>query len=455
MWFKMVLLVLSLSLLGLGAAQQCEGFVGVLGMTPDQLKKEIRANVAAALREGVVMNSGNGTWVGSNQKEQNATLEKAVLEKIVDTAIERRLAAAMEEVIVNISNSFEHLVSPIRIEMNKCNANIQDVDGALEKFNSTMEKMVDTAVERRLATVVEDVVANISNSFEELLTPIMTKLDLLRYPGSTPSHPAASCKEIKELSPTAPSGYYWLRGTGDSSVHMYCDMSRSCEGITGGWMRVTRLNMTNSSHTCPAGLKLLTTPKRLCAMNIDGSGCSSATFNLHGIRYTHVCGKIIGYQQKTPDAFWAYYNNRRLKIDDTYVDGISLTHGRNPRKHIWTFVAALHEVLSRYITDHYTLCPCTNIHNTVTIPIPPYVGSDYFCDTASESHYQYIFYPNDPLWDGQGCGRLNTCCAFNNPPWFMKELPSSTSDDIEMRLCADEARSREDINFETVELYVR
>ena len=41
MWFKVVLLALSLSLLGLGAAQECEGVVGVLGVTPDQLKKEI------------------------------------------------------------------------------------------------------------------------------------------------------------------------------------------------------------------------------------------------------------------------------------------------------------------------------------------------------------------------------------------------------------------------------
>ena len=400
MWFKVVLLVLSLSLLGLGAAQECEGFVGVLGMTPDQLKKEIRANVAAALREGVVMDSGNGSRLGLNQEELNTAMTKAV-----DTAIRRHLATAVEEVIANISNSFEQLVSPIVTEMNKSNANIQ---------------------------------------------AIMSQLHLLRLPGSTPSHPAASCKEIKELSPTAPSGYYWLRGTGDSSVHMYCDMSRSCGGITGGWMRVTRLNMTNSSHTCPAGLKLLTTPKRLCAKNIDGAGCSSATFNLHGIRYTHVCGKIIGYQQKTPDAFCRYYHNRRLTIDDNYVDGISLTHGRNPRKHIWTFAAALDEV-----NHGCNVCPCTNIHSAVTIPIPPYVGSDYFCDTASASRYQYKFYPDDPLWDGQGCGRLNTCCAFNNPPWFMKELPSSTSDDIEMRLCTDEAHSNEDINFESVEVYVQ
>ena len=399
MWFKVLLLVLSLSLLGLGAAQECEGFVGVLGMTPDQLKEEIRANVGAALRQGAVMNSGNGTCVVSNQEELNTTLEKAV-------------------------------------------------DVAIERLNSTMEK----AIERHLAIAVEEVIANISNSFEQLLSPIMTKLDLLRLPGSTPSHPAASCREIKELSPTAPSDYYWLRGTGDSSVHMYCDMSKSCGGITGGWMRVTKINMTNSSHTCPAGLKLLTTPKRLCRKNIDGGGCSSATFNLHGIRYTHVCGKIIGYQQKTPDAFWPYYNNRGLTIDDQYVDGISLTHGHNPRKHIWTFVAAVHEV----ITSHpHNICPCTNIHNPVTIPIPPYVGSDYFCDTASEGRYQHIFYPSDPLWDGQGCGRLNTCCSFNNPPWFMKELPSSSSDNIEMRLCADQLRTDEDINFETVELYVQ
>ena len=321
-----------------------------------------------------------------------------------------------------------------------------------DELNATLEKVVDEVIEKHLAAAVEEVIVNISSSFEQLVSPIVTQLHLLRVPGSTPSHPATSCREIKELSPTAPSDYYWLRGTGDSSHHMYCDMSRSCGGITGGWMRVTKINMTNSSHTCPEGLKLLTTPKRLCAMNIDGGGCSSATFDLHGIPYTHVCGKIIGYQQKTPDAFGRYYNNRGLTIDDGYVNGISFTHGHNPRKHIWTFVVAVHEVITG---GHRLICPCTNIHNPVSIPIPPYVGSDYFCDTGSENYVQHHrFYPNDPLWDGQGCGRLNTCCSFNNPPWFMKELPSPARDDIEMRLCADEPRSNEDIPVEIIELYV-
>ena len=211
-------------------------------------------------------------------------------------------------------------------------------------------------------------------------------------------------------------------------------------------MRVTRLNMTNSSHTCPAGLKLLTTPKRLCAKNIDEGGCSSATFNLHGIRYTHVCGKIIGYQQGSTDAFWPYYHNRNLTIDDNYVDGISLTHGRNPRKHIWTFAAALHEV------THFPWSSCTMsvpvpTSTTVHPPSHPMLGVTTFVTLPVKVNFQIKFYPNDPLWDGQGCGRLNTCCSFNNPPWFMKELPSSTSDDIEMRLCADQSRGDEDINF--------
>jgi hypothetical protein len=216
-------------------------------------------------------------------------------------------------------------------------------------------------------------------------------------------------------------------------------------------MKVININMSNSSSSCPSGHKTLTSPKRLCAMNINGAGCSSAYLDVQGVEYSRVCGKIIGYQQKTTDAFYTYYNNRALTIDQTYVDGISLTHGKNPRNHIWTFAAALHEIL----LHPYSSCPCTNIHNHQTQPIPPYVGIDYFCDTGSSQGFEYRFYPEDPLWDGQGCGRLNTCCSFNNPPWFMKQLPASTHDNIEVRLCADQARSDEDIVFQSLELYVQ
>ena len=62
--------------------------------------------------------------------------------------------------------------------------------------------------------------------------------------------------------------------------------------------------------------------------------------------------------------------------------------------------------------------------------VSSFVGHDYFCDTGSENRYQFIFNGDDPLWDGEGCGEFNTCCAWNTPPWFMKQLSPLTSDEI-------------------------
>ncbi len=83
-------------------------------------------------------------------------------------------------------------------------------------------------------------------------------------------------------------------------------------------------------------------------------------------------------------------------LDSNYVDGISLTYGR-PRKHVWTFAASLDEVG----TLPHNNCPCTNINQTNDASTPPvFVGNDYFCDTASQGRYQYIFYDDDPPLDG-------------------------------------------------------
>ena len=214
-------------------------------------------------------------------------------------------------------------------------------------------------------------------------------------------------------------------------------------------MRVANIDMTNSSHTCPQGLRTLTSPKRLCGINISEAGCSSATFAAHGMEYSHMCGKVIGYQWGVTQAFYGYTGNRGLTIDDHYVTGASLTHGRNPRKHIWTLAAGLSE------TQHSTEgCPCSHAYSAYAIP--PWVGDDYFCDTAHK-YWQGSarLYPNDPLWDGEGCESPSTCCSFNNPPWFSKQLPSPTTDDIEMRLCAGRIRTDQDVPVEKIELYTQ
>ena len=69
-------------------------------------------------------------------------------------------------------------------------------------------------------------------------------------PGLLPSVPAISCLQVSLY----PSGYYWVRASNGSAVRMYCDVTRSCGGVTGGWMRVARLDFNDTSTSCPNGL---------------------------------------------------------------------------------------------------------------------------------------------------------------------------------------------------------
>ena len=106
------------------------------------------------------------------------------------------------------------------------------------------------------------------------------------------------------LPPSSPSGYYWVRASNGSAVRVYCDMTRSCGGVTGGWTRVAELDMTNSSHQCPSGLRQRTDSNiRTCVRNTDSPGCSAVQYSTANIHYSRVCGKVIAYQYGTTNAF--------------------------------------------------------------------------------------------------------------------------------------------------------
>ena len=228
-------------------------------------------------------------------------------------------------------------------------------------------------------------------------------------------------------------------------------MNLSCGGVTGGWLRVAQLDMTDSSQQCPSGLlERIDSGIRTCGRTNGLPGCSSVTFTIPSI-YSQVCGKIIGYQAGSPDAFGDSWAGRGTNpsIDTYYVDGVSLTHG-NPRQHIWTFAAGHDEAASLPQFN----CPCTHTPTASQATRPPaYVGEDYFCDITG-SVPSPAFRPEDPLWDGTGCGPLNTCCSFNNPPWFYRQLPQHTTDDIEMRLCFDQGGGDEGMVVEMVDIYI-
>ena len=290
-----------------------------------------------------------------------------------------------------------------------------------------------------------------------LYTPLflhVISIEIMRQELSQVSHPplgsflnpAPSCQLIPQNSS---SRHYWIQNAGTGYANLeYCDMTRRCCNSTGGWMRVAHLDMTDTNQHCPSGFRLITSPKRTCGT--PGSRCVSTTFPLNGVKYSRVCGKIIGYQHYSVDGLGVYYFDRSRTIDSQYVDGVSVTHGQRPRKHIWTFVAALDETRSDSL-----VCPCTKNNTRFTGVVPPFIGQDYFCETGSTYQVANQFYHADPLWDGSGCGPTSNCCGFNNPPWFCKQLSQPTTDDIEMRACTDEGTSNEYLALESVEIYVQ
>ena len=165
-------------------------------------------------------------------------------------------------------------------------------------------------------------------------------------------------------------------------------------------------------------------------------------FPTSNIRYSRVCGRIMV-------ALMHLESEQAPVLTLHNVDGVSLTYG-NPRQHIWTFAAALDQSV---YNDSSSYCPCIN-STLQNINPPSFVGDDYFCDTGMDMNDRYSW-PRDPMWDGAGCGSRNTCCDFNTPPWFYKQLPDPTTDDIEMRACRDEIRDNENIAIVIIEIFVQ
>ena len=264
-----------------------------------------------------------------------------------------------------------------------------------------------------------------------------------------------SCQSILSKDSSSVSGYYIIRtGKGDLNK-VYCDMEGVKCGGVGGWTRIGYINMTESPSTCPFGLSPITYSNldhQLCNKVEPGlAGCNSAFFSSLNITYTKVCGRARGYQFRSPDGFHPTAGISVNSIDGVYLDGVSITHGSNPRKHIWSLAGGLTEGV-----ETYWHCPCnTNSYHSV----PSFVGSDYYCESGvgANQQWQTVLYPDDPLWDGQDCnGSEGPCCTAPNMPWFVKSLDQQTSDDIELRMCSSQSHpDTEGTPLELVELFIR
>ena len=217
----------------------------------------------------------------------------------------------------------------------------------------------------------------------------------------------------------------------------------------GLWNRVAYLNMSDPLEQCPSAWRMNSTNGvRACGRPVTSNQSCSAVIYPTGQHYQRVCGRIIGYQMGTTDAFlhYVYDDHQTVTLDDPYVDGVSITHG-HPRKHIWTFGAGVSES-----TNQTADCPCSGSSGRKA---PDYISNDYYCESgnlADSGIYGHL-YSGDPLWDGQQCE--GQCCSNGkSPPWFIVQLSNPTLDDIEVRICADEGTDNEDTPVELIEIYV-
>ena len=254
----------------------------------------------------------------------------------------------------------------------------------------------------------------------------------------------SSCSQVYELG--LPSGEYTIRSSGGSPVTVYCDMDRvECGG--GVWTRVASYDYSDPNTSCPGDWEQITTPIRGCIDDTPNSFCKSAVFSTGGLQFSQVCGRVLAIQYRSPSAFNNVHSSPPRTIDDHYVDGVSITYG-NPRAHIWSFAA----YPSGTYSGPYHLCPCSQ--PSLNVPATPsFIGDNYFCDTGNSGDCCPVeYFPDDPLFDGQGCEGESTCCSFNNPPWFSTSLPQTTSEDIEVRTCGGSDNHVLITNFD---LYIR
>ena len=265
--------------------------------------------------------------------------------------------------------------------------------------------------------------------------------------GTSEGNPATSCSAVYECNSTAPSGDYWINST-TGPVQVYCEMSSG--GDSSVYMRAGLINMTDENSTCPGNFTYWTNQvRRLCRVapgNVYGV-CVSVTFPMHGLPYTKVRGRALGYQFASLDAFNPYVSPET--VDDYYVDGISVAYG-SPGTHIWTFAGGL----SKDFYGPEVNCPCSR-EATASLPVvPPFMGENYFCESGNTNSFDRVWYFDDPLWDSQGCVSGSTCCD-RGGPWFNVTLTEQTRDDIIVRMCVGEARAAtEDIGLEQLEIYV-
>ena len=279
---------------------------------------------------------------------------------------------------------------------------------------------------------------------------------------------SSHCKELYQSNPDFNQDYYNVTTDKTEKKRVFC--TPKCGDTEGGWMRVGyvdakmgdyncskwNLTYTVENLTCYTGDRKRQTctelPKAMCTrgrLRPEDKGCFSIKFPTFGISYNKVCGRARGYQYGFTRAFHSYQYAGQRTLDDSYVSGLSVTHGEpGNRSHIWTFAAGFSQAYG-YATVN---CP----HALYPGPAaPPFVGNNYTCESGNHKNVRRKWYLIDKvtnaLWD---CTKKTIDCRDR---WFTTDVEEveDDTDYIEVRMCHYPPYTRiEDIGVDELEIYI-
>ena len=63
------------------------------------------------------------------------------------------------------------------------------------------------------------------------------------------------------------------------------------------------LNMSDPSQQCPSAWRLVNGPRPIRGCGQHSNQCDSVFYPSNGRSYSHVSGRVIGYQYNSPSAF--------------------------------------------------------------------------------------------------------------------------------------------------------
>ena len=274
--------------------------------------------------------------------------------------------------------------------------------------------------------------------------------------GTTSANPGKSCAEILRMDPECldVSGNYWIMCKNMSTpVNVYCDMYR----LGGGWMRLAVHDFAGGDP-CQQEWKSFTGHNGI-AYCTTTDGIPSASWFFDNIcPFAEVNAAVYADQRGLLECF-AYKTSKRL--DDNYVDGVSITVNSTTgkRQHIFTYAAA-RDAFYTSGPNIIDSCDCHGSH-FATDHYPQFVQYDYLCDSGYRNggqSYTQISRRNvwsstlgtNPIYD---CA--NPCCYAASSPWFYKSLPTMMDSAIEFRILTDQNHAEEMILVSGLTLYVR